>query len=100
AELVGMSFSYRKGLAYYVPIPRDPQQARNIFEIVRPFFESKEVLKVGHNLKYDYKVLARHGINVEGPWFDTMIAHYLLNPDGRHGMDYLSEMYLNYTPMA
>lgn len=69
-------------------------------EIFRPFFEKKEILKIAHNLKFDYKILKQYGIDVDGAIFDTMIAHYLLNPDGRHGMDYLSEMYLNYKPVA
>jgi DNA polymerase-1 len=62
-------------------------------EIFKPFFE-KDVLKIAHNLKFDYKVLHQYGVEIKGNLFDTMIAHYLLNPDGRHGMDYLSEMYL------
>ncbi|QIG88909.1 DNA polymerase I [Chryseobacterium sp. POL2] len=100
AQLIGMSFSYKSGLAYYIPIPEDQEKAQEIVEIFRPFFESEDVLKIAHNLKYDYKVLRNYNIEVKGPMFDTMIAHYLLNPDGRHGMDYLSEMYLNYTPIS
>ena len=99
AELVGMSFSYRNGLSYYVPLSANRGEALQTLEIFRPFFESKNVLKIAHNIKYDYKVLQQHGITVKGPMFDTMIAHYLLNPDGRHGMDYLSEVYLNYIPI-
>lgn len=100
AQLIGMSFSYKSGLAYYIPIPEDQEKAQEIVEIFRPFFESEDVLKIAHNLKYDYKVLRNYNTDVKGPMFDTMIAHYLLNPDGRHGMDYLSEMYLNYTPIS
>lgn len=99
AELVGISFSYREGLAYYIPFSENREEAQKTIEILRPFFESKEVLKIAHNLKYDYKVLKKYKVDLEGPLFDTMIAHYLLNPDGRHGMDYLSEMYLNYVPV-
>ncbi len=99
AQLIGMSFSYKAGLAYYIPIPEDQEKAQEIVEIFRPFFEDDKVLKIAHNLKYDYKVLKNYNIEVKGPMYDTMIAHYLLNPDGRHGMDYLSEMYLNYTPI-
>lgn len=100
AVLVGMSFSYRKGLAYYVPIPEEREAASETLEIFRPFFENEETVKIAHNLKFDYKVLHRHGISMNGQLFDTMIAHYLLNPDGRHMMDYLSEVYLNYKPVA
>lgn len=100
AELVGLSFSYKKGLAYYIPISEDRTTALQTLEIFRPFFEKESILKIAHNLKYDYKVLKRYGIEIKGNLFDTMIAHYLLNPDGRHGMDYLSEIYLNYTPIA
>ncbi|WP_300670439.1 DNA polymerase I [Soonwooa sp.] len=100
AQLIGMSFSYKAGLAYYIPIPEDQEKAQETVEIFRPFFEDDKVLKIAHNLKYDYKVLKNYNIEVKGPMYDTMIAHYLLNPDGRHGMDYLSEMYLNYTPIS
>ena len=100
AELIGMSFSYKKGLAYYIPLSEDRDEVLETLEIFRPFFEKKEIVKIAHNLKFDYKILKQYGIEVEGAIFDTMIAHYLLNPDGRHGMDYLSEMYLNYKPVA
>lgn len=100
AQLVGISFSYRKGLAYYVPIPTKLEQRSQTLELLRPFFESTKVEKVAHNLKYDYKVLYMHGVQVQEPYFDTMIAHYLLNPDGRHGMDYLAQMHLNYEPIS
>ncbi|AZA82593.1 DNA polymerase I [Chryseobacterium lactis] len=100
AELVGMSFSYKKGLAYYIPLSEDRGEVLQTLEIFRPFFEKEEVLKVAHNLKFDYKILKQYDITVKGAMFDTMIAHYLLNPDGRHGMDYLSEVYLNYKPVS
>jgi len=100
AELVGMSFSYKKGLAYYIPLPEDQGEVLQILEIFRPFFEKEDLLKIAHNLKFDYKILQRYQITVKGAMFDTMIAHYLLNPDGRHGMDYLSEVYLNYKPVS
>ena len=99
-ELIGMSFCYRKGLAYYIPIAENQEEAKKTLESFRPFFEKKEILKIAHNLKFDYKVLKHYGVEVEGAIFDTMIAHYLLNPDGRHGMDYLSEIYLNYKPVS
>lgn len=100
AELVGMSFSYKKGLAYYIPLSEDRNEVLQTLEIFRPFFEKEDLLKIAHNLKYDYKVLKQYDITVKGAMFDTMIAHYLLNPDGRHGMDYLSEVYLNYKPVS
>lgn len=100
AELVGISFSYRKGLAYYIPLSADLEEAKATIEIFRPFFEKQDVIKIAHNLKFDYKVLKRYGVDMQGAMFDTMIAHYLLNPDGRHVMDYLSEVYLNYKPVA
>lgn len=100
AELVGMSFSYKKGVAYYIPLSEDQGEVLQTLEIFRPFFEKEDILKIAHNLKFDYKILKRYGITVKGAMFDTMIAHYLLNPDGRHGMDYLSEMYLNYKPVS
>lgn len=100
AELVGMSFSYKKGLAYYIPLSEDRAEVLQTLEIFRPFFEKEDLLKVAHNLKFDYKVLKQYDITVKGAMFDTMIAHYLLNPDGRHGMDYLSEVYLNYKPVS
>lgn len=100
AELVGMSFSYKKGLAYYIRLSEDRAEVLQTLEIFRPVFEKEDLLKVAHNLKFDYKVLKQYDITVKGAMFDTMIAHYLLNPDGRHGMDYLSEVYLNYKPVS
>lgn len=100
AELVGMSFSYKKGLAYYVPLSEDQGEVLQTLEIFRPFFEKEDLVKVAHNLKFDYKILRKYDLTVKGAMFDTMIAHYLLNPDGRHGMDYLSEIYLGYKPVS
>lgn len=100
AELVGMSFSYKKGLAYYIPLSEDKGEVLETLEIFRPFFEKEDLLKIAHNVKFDYKILKQYDITVKGAMFDTMIAHYLLNPDGRHGMDYLSEVYLNYKPVS
>src|SRR5690606_12462197 len=100
AELVGISFSFEAGKGYYVPFPDDFEEAKSIIEEFRPFFESETVTKIGHNLKYDYKVLFKYGIAPKGKSFDTMIAHYLLNPDMRHNMDVLSETYLNYKPVS
>ncbi|MDY6026280.1 DNA polymerase I [Bergeyella zoohelcum] len=100
AEIVGMSFSYKKGLAYYIPLSDNREEAQKTIDIFKPFFEAKTVMKIAHNFKYDYKVLKNYGVHFDGVLFDTMIAHYLLNPDGRHGMDYLSEIYLNYIPIS
>ena len=100
AELVGISFSYEKGKGYYVTIPEDREEANEIIDIFRPFFENKEIEKIGQNLKYDIKVLQNYKLEVKGAQFDTMLAHYLINPDMRHNMDVLSETYLNYTPIS
>ncbi len=100
AELVGISFSYEKGKGYYVPVPEDRDEANVILEIFRPFFESEEIEKIGQNLKYDIKVLQNYDLEVKGTQFDTMLAHYLINPDMRHNMSVLSETYLNYTPIS
>ncbi|WP_430614991.1 DNA polymerase I [Flavobacterium sp. JP2137] len=100
AELVGIAFSYEKGKAFYVPFPEDQEAARALAAQFKPFFESDKITKIGQNLKYDIKILARYDLAVRGPIFDTMIAHYLINPDMRHNMDILSETYLNYTPQS
>lgn len=100
AKLVGIAFSWEKGKGFYVPFPEDAEAAQNLIEQLRPFFESETIEKIGQNLKYDIKVLSKYGIEVKGKLFDTMIAHYLINPDMRHNMDVLSETYLNYTPIS
>ncbi len=100
AELVGLSFSWEKGKAFYVPFPENQAEAQHLIEKFRPFFENETIEKVGQNMKYDLKVLANYGILVKGKLFDTMIAHYLINPDMRHNMDILSETYLNYSPKS
>ena len=96
AALVGISFSWCEGEAYYLPIPEDQESAHGVIAQLRPFFESDSISKVGQNMKYDLLVWRHYGIEVQGTMFDTMIAHYLLQPDLRHGMDYLAEIYLNY----
>lgn len=96
SELVGMSFAYKEGEAYYVPVPADMEKARYIIELFRPFFENEKIQKIGQNLKYDIVVLKKYGIHVRGQLFDTMIAHYLLNPELRHNMDYMAETFLKY----
>ena len=98
AELVGIAFSWKKGTGYYLPFPEDRTACETKLAYFSPFFQSSEIEKVGHNLKYDIKVLQQYGMNVQAPLFDTMIAHYLINPDMRHNMDVLSENYLGYQP--
>lgn len=98
-ELIGIAFSWEKGKGYYVTFPKNQKEAQNVLEEFSPFFESETIEKVGHNLKYDIKVLSNYHISVKGKLFDTMIAHYLINPDMRHNMDVLSETYLNYQPL-
>ena len=100
AELVGMSFSYEKGKAFYVPFPENQQEAKLLVDKFKPFFESEAIDKIGQNIKFDLKILAKYGITIKGKLFDTMIAHYLINPDMRHNMDVLSETYLKYTPKS
>ena len=96
AELVGMSFSIAENEAFYVPVPAGQEEALKIVNEFRPVFENENSLKVGQNIKYDMIVLKNYGADVKGPLFDTMIAHYVLQPELRHGMDYLAEIYLHY----
>ena len=100
AELVGMAFSWETHKGYYVLFPESKELTQEILEIFRPFFENSSITKIGQNLKYDIKVLAKYNIQVLGNLFDTMIAHYLLNPDAKHNMDILSENYLHYSPIS
>ena len=100
ATLVGISFSYEKGKGYYIPFPENKEEAKSILEELRPFFEQESIEKIGQNIKYDIKVLSKYDIIVKGVCFDTMIAHYLLQPDMRHSMDVLAETYLKYRPMS
>ncbi|MDN3674863.1 DNA polymerase I [Flavobacterium branchiarum] len=100
AELVGISFSYEKGKGFYVPFPENQDEAKTLIEKFVPFFENEAIEKIGQNLKYDLKILLNYGVSVKGKLFDTMIAHYLINPDMRHNMDILSETYLKYTPKS
>ncbi|SEA51263.1 DNA polymerase I [Bizionia paragorgiae] len=100
ATLVGIAFSWEVNKGFYLPIPEDQDEAQAVVELLRPFFEAEHIEKVGQNLKYDIKVLDKYGIKVAGHLFDTMLAHYLINPDMRHNMDVLAETYLNYTPIA
>ena len=98
-ELTGIAFSFEIGKGYYVAFPENQEETKTILEEFRPFFES-EIEKIGHNLKYDIKVLSNYNMPVKGKLFDTMIAHYLINPDMRHTMDMLAETYLNYQPVS
>ena len=99
AQFVGIAFSWEAGKGFYVPFPEDQTEAQGLIEVLRPFFEAEHIEKIGQNLKYDIKVLAKYKLKVRGKLFDTMIAHYLINPDMRHNMDVLAETYLNYTPV-
>ena len=96
AELVGMSFSFDKNQAFYVPVPADRHEAEKIVNEFKEVLENPTTLKVGQNIKYDMTVLSNYGVEVQGPMFDTMIAHYVLQPELRHNMDYLAEIYLHY----
>ncbi|MGL4520059.1 MAG: DNA polymerase I [Phocaeicola sp.] len=96
AQLVGMSFSYQANEAFYVPVPADAEEAKKIVALFQPLFENEEIEKVGQNMKYDLLVLRKYGARFKGPLFDTMVAHYVIQPELRHGMDYLAEIYLNY----
>jgi DNA polymerase-1 len=96
AELVGMSFSFIENQAYYVPIPPTREEALKIVEEFRVVFENEHIIKIGQNIKYDMLVLQNYGIEIKGRLFDTMVAHYVIQPELRHGMDYLAEIYLNY----
>ncbi|MEM9052982.1 MAG: DNA polymerase I, partial [Bacteroidota bacterium] len=99
-ELVGMSFSWKEGEAYYIPLPENQAGAKFILKEFQEFFENEEIQKIGHNLKYDITVLKWYDMEVKGPIFDTMIAHYLINPEMKHNMDELSENYLGYRPIS
>ena len=96
AELVGLSFAVEENHAYYVPIPANAQEAQKIVELFKPIYEDPTLLKVGQNIKYDYMVLRRYGIQLQGPMFDTMLAHYVLQPELHHNMDYMAETLLGY----
>ena len=96
AELVGLSFAVKEKEAFYVPVPAERKEAQRIVNIFKPLYENAAILKVGQNLKYDLKVLRRYGVRLAGEMFDTMIAHYLIQPELRHNMDYMAETYLNY----
>lgn len=96
AELVGLSFAVEEHKAYYVPVPAEREQAQTIVNIFKPLYEHPKILKIGQNIKYDLEVLAAYGVKLAGPMFDTMIAHYLIQPELRHNMDFMAEVYLHY----
>ncbi|TDB67916.1 DNA polymerase I [Arundinibacter roseus] len=100
AELVGIAFAYRPTEAFYVPVPADAEAAQAIVERFRKVFENEEILKIGQNIKYDLLIMRNYGIDVRGPLSDTMLAHYLLEPEMRHGMDRLAAHYLRYEPVS
>jgi DNA polymerase-1 len=100
ADLVGLSFSIKPGEGYYIPVPADREEALKIVEEFRTVLEDENILKIGQNIKYDMLILKWYGISVKGRLFDTMLAHYLIDPDTRHNMDVLSENYLNYSPIS
>ncbi len=100
AEIVGLSFAYIAGEAFYVPIPDNQIEAQKILEEFRQVFENEAIMKIGQNIKYDLMILKNYNIELKGKLFDTMLAHYILEPDQRHGMDYLSNTYLNYDPVS
>jgi DNA polymerase-1 len=100
ADLVGFSFSYKAREGFYVAVPEDFEEAKKIIEEFKPFFESSFIEKIAHNIKYDLKVLNRYGIAVSEPTFDTMIAHYLINPESKQSMDFLANYYLSYQPIS
>lgn len=99
AELVGLSFSWTKGEAYYVPVPEDFEAAKTMLQLFKPAWEDASIRKVGQNLKFDMLVLKKYDIHVQGEIYDTMLAHYLLEPDQRHGMDFMAEQFLQYSPI-
>jgi len=100
ADIVGLSFSFETGKAYYIPTPANREEAQRIVDIFKSALENPAIEKIGQNIKYDILLLARYGVKVQGTLFDTMLAHYLIDPDTRHGMDVLAENYLNYTPVS
>ena len=96
AELVGLSFSVEEKKAFYVPVPANYEEALKIVQIFKPLYESDKIMKIGQNIKYDYEVLTRYGVTLQGKMFDTMIAHYLIQPELHHNMDYMAETLLSY----
>jgi DNA polymerase-1 len=100
AEVVGLSFAYTPGEAYYVPFPEGREEALAMMSEFKPFFENETIIKIGQNIKYDLSILKNYGVALKGKWFDTMLAHYLIDADLRHGMDFLASNYLQYEPVS
>lgn len=100
AELVGMSFAYRAGEGYYIPVPANREEAQAIVDEFKPIFLNEKIEKIAQNIKYDLMVLSQYGVEVKGKTYDTMLAHYIIEPEKRHGMDILAEDFLNYTPVS
>lgn len=100
ANLLGLSFSYQVGEAYYVPVPKENEGIKKVLACFQAVFEDESIIKIAQNAKYDLQVLQNYDVQVKGTVFDTMIAHYLIDPDTRHGMDVMAENYLNYTPIS
>jgi DNA polymerase-1 len=100
AEIVGLSLAYKAHHAYYIPFPANMEEAKTLLQVFEPLFVHPQITKIGQNVKYDLNILKRYGLRLEGPVFDTMLAHYLIEPDLRHGMDFLSGIYLNYEPVS
>lgn len=100
AEILGMSFSWQKGTGYYVAIPREKEEATAFLELFRPLFEQEGITWIGQNIKYDMTILKWYGFEIKGEFFDTMLAHYVIEPDGKRSMDVLSTKYLNYEPVS
>ncbi len=98
AELVGIAFSFQKETGFYVVVK--PEEREEVVQDFKAFFENESIEKIAHNVKYDLKIVEKYGVEVKGPLFDTMIAHYLITPEGKHGMDHLAELYLNYRPIS
>ncbi|MBW3469230.1 DNA polymerase I [Arthrospiribacter ruber] len=100
AELVGLSFAYVPGEAFYIPFPENQEEAKRKLELFREIFENENITKIGQNVKYDLLVLKNYGVDVKGKLYDTMLAHYLIEPEGKHSMDWLAQQYLNYKPVS
>lgn len=98
AEIVGMSFTYQTGTGFYVPCTAEDRV--EVVQAFKPFFENEAIEKIAHNIKYDLKIIEKYGVEIKGPLFDTMIAHYLITPESKHGMDHLAQLYLNYQPIS
>lgn len=98
-SLIGMSFSFKEHQAWFVPVPAGFEQAQSVVKFFSPLLEHPEIIKIGHNIKFDWQVIRQYGVQIKGPFYDTMVAHYLIDANQRHKMDYLSETYLQYTPV-